>query len=121
MINADSQGEMGQAEFQKICAAVGLTCNKSDRDRTGWDFIIEFPFESGSSTVVETRQTPLSCHVQVKTLLEKNDRFKMRLSSAERLAKELKPAFVYVFTINEASEFTSAYILHIFGESLGKS
>jgi hypothetical protein len=90
MLNADELGEKGQARFKEICADAKLICNQSDRDRTGWDFIVEFPFETvvGVLAPLESRKTPLSCHVQVKTLLDKNDRFKMRLSSAERLAKE---------------------------------
>src|SRR4029077_7573702 len=122
MLNADELGEKGQARFKEICADAGLVCNKSDRDRTGWDFIVEFPFEIASdvSTPLESRKTPLSCHVQVKTLLDKNDRFQMRLSSAERLAKELKPAFVYVFKVDATLRITGAYLVHILDESLGK-
>jgi hypothetical protein len=120
MVSADELGEMGQARFKEICAAAGLICNQSNRDRTGWDFIVEFPFANTASMDVETRQTPLSCHVQVKTLLERNDRFEMRLSSAERLAKELKPAFVYVFKVNEGWTFTEAYVVHVLDKPLEK-
>jgi hypothetical protein len=122
MLNADELGEKGQSRFKEICADAKLICNQSDRDRTGWDFIVEFPFENASSlpTLLETRETPLSCHVQVKTLLEKNDRFEMRLSSAERLAKELKPSFVYVFKVSETLQVTDAYLVHFLNEPLGK-
>jgi hypothetical protein len=120
MLNADELGEKGQARFKEICADAGLICNKSDRDRTGWDFIVEFQYDVEAATELETRKVPLSCHVQVKTLLDKNDRFQMRLSSAERLAKELKPAFVYVFKVNSSLEFTAAYLIHILDQPLGK-
>jgi len=121
MLNADELGEKGQAHFKEICADAKLICNQSDRDRTGWDFIIEYPFEAvNSATPLESRKTPLSCHVQVKTLLDKNDKFQTRLSSAERLAKELKPAFIYVFKVNESLQFTHAYLIHILDEPLGK-
>jgi hypothetical protein len=122
MLSADELGEKGEARFKEICADAGLVYNKSDRDRTGWDFIVEFPFEipSDVSTPLESRKVPLSCHVQVKTLLEKNDRFKMRLSSAERLAKELKPAFVCVFKVNHELRIVDAYLIHILNKPLGK-
>lgn len=120
MLNADELGEKGQSHFKEICADAKLICNQADRDRAGWDFIVEFPFENtaSSSVTLETRLTPLSCHVQVKTLLERNDRFGMRLSSAERLAKELKPAFIYVFKVNEANEFADSYLIHVLDDSL---
>ena len=122
MLNPDEIGEKGQARFKELCADAGLVCNQSDRDRTGWDFLVEFPFEAVAtgSTKLETRETPLSCHVQVKTLWEKNDRFKMRLSSAERLAKELKPAFLYILKVNSSLQFSGAYLVHILDEPLGK-
>jgi hypothetical protein len=122
MLNSDELGEKGQARFKEICADAKLICNQSDRDRTGWDFIVEFPFETpmGLPAPLEARKTPLSCHVQVKTLLEKNDRFQLRLSSAERLAKELKPAFIYVFKMNNRLEFTGSFLIHVLDEPLGK-
>jgi hypothetical protein len=120
MLNADELGEKGQAHFREICADAKLICNSSDRDRTGWDFIVEFPFGTAVPVSLEDRATPLSCHVQVKTLYEKTDRFAMRLSSAERLAKEMKPSFVYVFKVNESLEFTGAYLVHFIDEPLGR-
>ena len=122
MLNADELGEKGQARFKEICADAKLVCNQSDRDRSGWDFIVEFPFKSvvGAPAPLESRKTPLSCHVQVKTLLDKSDTFKMRLSSAERLAKELKPSFVYVLKVNSALEFAGAYLIQILDKPLGK-
>jgi hypothetical protein len=122
VLNADELGEKGQARFREICADAQLICNQSDRDRTGWDFLVEFPFEisNGVPAPLESRKAPLSCHVQVKTLREKNDRLQLRLSSAERLAKELKPSFIYVLKVNGALEFTDAYLIHIFTGPLGK-
>ena len=42
----------------------------------------------------------------------------MRLSSAERLAKELKPAFICVFKLNDQLEFVSAFLIHLLGDPL---
>jgi hypothetical protein len=41
----------------------------------------------------------------------------VRLSSAERLAKEIKPAFIYVFKV-VGTEITDAYLIHIIGNPL---
>jgi hypothetical protein len=54
----------------------------------------------------------------VKTLLQKNDQFQMPLSAAERLAKELKPSFVYVLKVNSTLEVTAAYLVHILDRPL---
>lgn len=121
-VNSVRQQEIAMLNADELCADAKLVCNQSDRDRTGWDFIVEFQFETevGVLEPLESRKTPVSCHVQVKTLLDKNDKIKMRLSSAERLAKELKPSFVYIFKVNSALEFTEAYLIHVLDKPLGK-
>lgn len=122
-LNSDELGEKGQAHFKEICADAKLVCNQSDRDRTGWDFIVEsdeLQTKEGAVAPLESRKVALSCHMQVKTLLDKNDKFEMRLTSAERLAKEPKPSFIYVFKVNDALEYTGAYLIHLRDEPLSK-
>ena len=115
-------GEKGEAHFKEICAEADLICNKSDLDLTGWDFIVEFPFSSqcGNLSFLDARATPLSCHVQVKTLWAHNNKFKVRLSSAERLAKEIKPSFFYVFVVNDALQYKTSFLIHLIGSPLEK-
>lgn len=120
MLSSDRLGAKGESHFQGICEDVALTCNKSTRDLTGWDFIIEFPFaETRDTHSLDSRSAPLSAHIQVKTLLLKNDVVRMRLSSAERLAKEIKPTFVYVVKV-DGIMFTEAFLIHILDAPLAK-
>ncbi|WP_342709777.1 hypothetical protein AAFG13_35830 [Bradyrhizobium sp. B124] len=119
-LNADELGKKGEARFAEICSDTKLVRNPSiDHDRTGWDYIVEFEQQApiGRETL-DTRRAPLSAHVQVKTMWASNDRFRMRLSAAERLAKEPKPAFVYVFKVNEKLEFVSAHLVHVLDANL---
>lgn len=121
-LNADELGKKGEARFSEICSDTKLVRNPSiDHDRTGWDYIVEFEQQapSGSETL-DSRRSPLSAHVQVKTMWNKNDRFRMRLSAAERLAKEPKPAFVYVFKVNNKLDFVSAHLVHILDDNLAR-
>jgi hypothetical protein len=76
-IGSDPLGAKGENRFQEICEDAGLICNKATRDRAGWDFIVEFQFDNGDKgSSLDSRTVPLSCHVQGKTLLAQNDRFK---------------------------------------------
>ena len=121
MLNSDELGEKGESRFREICADAKLICNKADRDRTGWDFIVEFPFDDSheiKKNTLDNRPSPFSCHIQVKTLLASSDDFKMRLSSAERLAKEQKPSFVFIFKVNEKLEFSDAFLIHLLDDRL---
>ena len=122
MLNSDELGKKGEARFSEICNDTKLIRNPStDHDRTGWDYIVEFDQEPpGENATLDTRRSPLSTHVQVKTMWDKNDRFRMRLSAAERLAKEPKPAFVYVFKVDNDLNFVSAYLIHILDKNLAQ-
>jgi hypothetical protein len=120
MLNADELGEKGESHFREICADAKLICNSAGRDRTGWDFIVEFPFDSpDDQSTLDKRSSPISCHIQVKTMWTTSDSFRMRLSSAERLAKEPKPAFIYIFKVNNKLDFVEAYLVHVLDETLG--
>ena len=39
---SDNLGAAAEALFEGLCARAGLICNGSERDRTGWDFVVEF-------------------------------------------------------------------------------
>jgi len=118
MLPINELGEKGESRFKEICADAQLICNKSDRDLAGWDFIVDFPFRDAGQETLDGRQGPISCHVQVKTLFETSNRFQMRLSSAERLAKEKKPSFVYVLRVNEDLDFVDSFLIHLLDEPL---
>jgi hypothetical protein len=120
-LNSDELGAKGESRFREICADAQLICNSSERDRTGWDFIIEFPFSiPGPNTTLDKRVAPISCHIQVKTLWEHVNEFKTRVSSAERLAKEIKPTFICVLKVNHKKQFVDAYLIHINDDPLCK-
>jgi hypothetical protein len=121
ILDADELGEKGESRFREICADARITCNQSTRDRTGWDFLVEFPFEGGRTNAsLDKRPLPISAHVQVKTVWTTASTVRLRLSSAERLAKEPKPTFIYAFRVNEKLEFEDSTIIHIFGDSLAR-
>ncbi len=38
-------GGMGENTFEAWCNSVGLAANRSQIDKTGWDYLVEFPVE----------------------------------------------------------------------------
>lgn len=113
MLSSDELGEKGESRFRELCADASLICNQSTRDRTGWDFIVEFEPSENSGASLDVREVPLSCHVQVKTVGAETRSFKVRLNMAERLAKEVKPAFFYVLKVDDRLNFVEAYLIHV--------
>ena len=47
-----------------------------------------------------------------------NDKIDFRLSSLERLAKEVRPSFTYVIKVNDDLEIVEAYLIHMMGDVL---
>ena len=117
-ISSDFLGEKGESRFKEICADAGIICNKSDRDRAGWDFILDFDFEQEAKISLDRRIGPVSCHVQVKTILSTTKSVRLKLNMAERLAKEIKPSFVYVMKVDENLKVVKTFLIHMYGDRL---
>ena len=118
MYTPEQLGDKGEGRFSDLCVDANLVCNKSDRDRTGWDFIVEDSFTECRGDSLDKRKVPLSCHIQVKTVFGQIKPFKMKLNMAERLAKELKPAFICVFVVGENLQVIDSYLIHILNDRL---
>ena len=118
LIDNDMLGAKGEAIFDGCCAEAGLVSNPSSRDRTGWDRIVEFPHSRPAELVtIDARPAPISCHIQIKTVSAGARSCRLRLSSAERLAKDPKPAFIYVIC-DASGRSPSAVLIHMIGPAL---
>ena len=118
LIDNDMLGAKGEALFDGCCAEASLVSNPSSRDRTGWDRIVEFPHAPPTDLVtIDKRPAPISCHVQIKTIGCGAKCCRLRLSSAERLAKDPKPAFIYVIE-DAAGKSPRATLIHLTGPPL---
>ena len=117
-LTSDELGEKGENHFVGICIDAGLVANKAKRDRRGWDYVVQFQFETAVSATLDQRPAPISCHVQVKALWDDNRRIEAPLSSIEHLAKDPKPAFIYIVKFDEALEPTEVFLLHLLDDNL---
>lgn len=117
-LDSDQLGAYGESLFAALCEKAGLFCNKATRDRSGWDFIVEFPMDPLRDGDLDKRPNPLSCIFQQKTMWHRNDRIRFRLSSLERLAKDPRPSFVFVIKVDERREPSGAFLIPLRGEVL---
>lgn len=110
----DRIGRLGEIEFARLCELAKVSCSKVEPDRTGKDFIVEFrppPLALGQS--FERRDAPKQFAVQVKTIKAANRSVNLALSVAERLARDLRPALVCIFRIDEGDQFVGLHTVHI--------
>lgn len=119
-LTSDELGAAGEALFAGLSVRASLVCNKSDRDRTGWDFVVEFPMPKVGVGVTLDKRLPTACAVQLKSTTRAGA-VRLRLSAAERLAKDLRPAFIIVFHLNPTGEGSAGYLIHLLGPALRKT
>jgi hypothetical protein len=118
----DDLGEWGEAQFRALCAASGLVANKAERDKMGWDFLVELP--PSGTLPLDQRPNGLRCRVQIKTQWQtEGSRFKMSLSAAERLAKDPGPSFILLLSAKRPDEgsdpeLVECHLIHVLGINL---
>lgn len=112
-------GAAGEADFARLCAMAGLVCNKSNQDLTGWDFLVEFPMPAAGPAAPLDQRVATTCRVQLKTT-SRPGRVAMRLSAAERLAKDPQPTLLIVFRMKGDGEPICGYCIAIIGAELAR-
>lgn len=116
-LNSDQLGNKGESRFPELCTDADLIANKSSWDRKGWDYVVDWKFTDPGP--LDSRPTPRSCLVQLKTVWTGAKSVKLRLSSLEHLAKDLKPAFLFVLEVDDELRFVGARLAHLEGALLG--
>lgn len=111
-------GPLGEAEFKRLCFAANskLTVHESvsGMDRTGWDFLIEFPMVQGQENYpVDLVEAPIECKVQLKSTDKKRKSEGIKVSNLLRLVKAQMPTF-YCFMEFDGQETVQAiYLVHV--------
>jgi hypothetical protein len=117
----DELGVVGENMFRTLCGQARLVCNKSDRDVTGWDFIVEFPMAGPDAEVPLDQRPAKGCHVQLKsTAGENGSRISAKLSAVERFAKDPRPALIVVFRLRSDGQPLAGYVIHLIGDELAR-
>lgn len=117
----DRIGRLGELEFARLCELAKLGCSKVEPDRTGKDFIVEFPPPAlGEWQSLDRRAAPLQLAVQVKTIRSHRRSAVVTLSVAERLARDLRPSLICVFKVDPSDQFVALHLIHFQGDTLGR-
>ncbi|MGU3327531.1 hypothetical protein ACLBXB_11385 [Methylobacterium mesophilicum] len=87
------RGTRGEKSFSLLCSDAGLICNSSEEDIAGWDFFVQFPLDTAFTGSADHRPPAISAFFQVKTSQKQFDAICIKLSNAERMAREIKPTF----------------------------
>lgn len=106
-------GRMGEDTFSLLCNSVGLSANRVQIDKTGWDFLVEFPEQSAQSIPLDMREGPFQCKFQIKATDKKVHGVSISLSNLNRLAKDPLPTFICLLGFNSKDKVQEIYCVHI--------
>jgi hypothetical protein len=110
--NKPNLGGIGESTFATLANEAGIVFNKSDIDKTGWDYLVEVPV-SRRVPELDKRESPeIKCLVQVKATAT-GSAPDVKLSHWERFAKSPLPAFFVIFEIGSDNKAKTAYVVHV--------
>jgi hypothetical protein len=117
-------GPLGENKFEGLCLQIkGLTVHQSQSqmDRTGWDFLVEFPWKPDNLSPQDILPEPLECKIQVKSTNEQRKRESITLSNLHRLIKVKIPAFYCFIEFDGKPEPQAIYLVHVGKEIIEKT
>lgn len=94
-------GRRGEKLFSTLCSDAEVTCNKSDEDDYGWDFLIQFPARSRPLVAIDQQPGPVAALVQVKTTEGDGRSASISLANALRYAESPLPIFIILIVLGE--------------------
>lgn len=82
-------GDLGESTLRTWAIQAEITANKVEQDKTGWDFLLEFPLQSALTAnftlPLDRAPFPLRCFVQVKSTDAQPGKWSVKLDNWVRL------------------------------------
>ncbi|NMP29009.1 hypothetical protein GW590_19310 [Rahnella sp. SAP-1] len=113
-------GTMGENLFSMLCASAGLAANRSEIDRNGWDFFVEFPLEMHNSANPDSLMSPIECKVQVKSTDGNSKNKQIPISNLMRLIKTPGASFLFFVEYNGFNDAQNLYLVHLDEDLISK-
>src|SRR4051794_35927794 len=108
-------GEMGESRLKEWAAQEGIIANQVRQDKTGWDFLLEFPSDGGSAYAdnmpLDLVDGSLRCMVQVKSTDRQSNSWPIKLDNWERFVKNPLPCFFLFLEYDHKTECQRAYLV----------
>ena len=98
----DRIGRIGELALELLATSSDLLVSKPMPDKTGKDYLVEFPLEPYDAGIsYDRRPAPTGCVVQIKTTKATNGKVVCKLTAAERLAHDPRPSAICILRLDE--------------------
>lgn len=113
-------GTGGELHFMVLCTDGGLTANKSQTDRHGWDVLIELEQPAGFLSQSTLHEPIIAGSVQVKSTRSKKLTVDVTLSNLRKMATTPLPSFYVLVDYSEGPVPHRAFIRHVDESLIGQ-
>lgn len=110
--------EWAEDEFSARCSRAGVTRNKSRQDRTGWDYLVEFPADRVMGVPADLQPVETAARVQVKSKRNGRPFIDLKLSNALRFAKSAMPCFLVLYQATDGGEPVRIFARHFWTDEI---
>lgn len=104
--------DWAEDRFALYCSQAGVVANKSSRDRTGWDYLLEFLQVNSASLPPDHHKPEMTARVQVKSRERGKLSATIKLDNAHRFAASPDPCFVVLAAATDGGEPVRFYAKH---------
>ncbi|WP_031639690.1 hypothetical protein [Pseudomonas aeruginosa] len=106
-------GTGGEHYFMAVCATQGITANKSQTDRHGWDVLIEVDRAGVPLSQATLHEPVITGVVQIKSTTTSSLKVSVSLSNLRNLASSPLPAFYLLMDYSQGHVPTRAFLRHV--------
>lgn len=110
------QGRTGEKAFSLLCSRAQITCNPSQEDDHGWDFLVEFPQRRVSGVPADLQWHIPAALIQVKTKTGTGLSIRMKLSNALNLVRSPNPTFLVMASVDTGGALTGWHAVHLWDD-----
>ncbi len=98
-----------------------MISNKSSEDRTGWDFLLEFPQSLTGGVPPDLQGIERPVRAQVKSKERGKAVATLKLSNAQRFAAAPEPCFVILLSANEGGHPVRIFAMHFWRDEIART
>lgn len=106
-------GNAGEAKVKEWCSLAGITANKAEIDRHGWDLFFEIGNRFDVTAALGLHESDYECKVQVKATDRGVVSLPIELSNLRSMATTTLPSFYLLIDYAGGDSPDSAYLLHV--------
>lgn len=114
-------GNSGESFFEHLCHSIGITPNKVTIDKTGWDYLIEFPIELDQTKPIDLSEPTVRCYIQVKSTEKKRKGSLVKVSNLKRFLDTNDPCFFIFMDFQDKDRPSRIFVTHMGEVIMGKS